>query len=175
MKNVLIIEAEVEYVKKLENIFEHAADGVNVLAVLSSAEHVTQWLSGNTLPGHKQSSRHINCPYKTVVLVSQKNKIIPLPVKDIACFYFNNNILGITMLSNQKYYMSAALDDMEKMLDPCFFFRANRQFLINKVSVVNAERFFARKLAVTLTVDIPATIIISKARSSAFLKWLEGI
>lgn len=148
MKNVLIIETEAEYAKTLENILEHVKDGINVLAILSSAEPLTQWLSSNTLPVLKNPSAYLKGSYKAVVLVPQKNKIIPLQVKDIACFYFNNNMLVITMLSNQKY---------------------------NKKSVVNAEKFFARKLVITLGVDVPATIIISKARSTVFLKWLEGI
>jgi two-component system LytT family response regulator len=54
------------------------------------------------------------------------------------------------------------------------FYRANRQFLIGRRAVQNAERFFARKLVVKLLVPAPETIVVSKAKASEFLQWLEG-
>lgn len=54
------------------------------------------------------------------------------------------------------------------------YVRANRQFLINKNAIANAERFFARKLVAKLKVDTPETIVVSKAKASDFLQWLEG-
>lgn len=45
-------------------------------------------------------------------------------------------------LSNHQYVITSSLDDIERMVDPSMFYRANRQFLINKATVDNAERFF---------------------------------
>jgi two-component system LytT family response regulator len=112
--------------------------------------------------------------YKTALLVNQKEKIIPIQVKDIAFFYLDKTIVNITTLTNQKYYLSSTLDEIEKMIDPVLFYRANRQFLINKNAITNAERFFARKLVAKLLVSTPETIIVSKAKASEFLQWLEG-
>ncbi len=112
--------------------------------------------------------------YKTALLVNQLEKIIPIQVKDIAFFYLDKTMINITTLNNQKYYLSSALDDVEKMIDPAMFYRANRQFLINKNAIANAERFFARKLVARLKVDTPETIVVSKAKASEFLQWLEG-
>lgn len=75
----------------------------------------------------------------------------------------------------QQYYLSAALEEIENMLDPSIFFRANRQFLVNKSAIVNAERYFARKLIIKLSVRTPEIIVVSKARASGFLQWLEGV
>jgi two-component system response regulator LytT len=112
--------------------------------------------------------------YKTALLVHHKEKIIPVPVKDIACFYLDKNLLSIVTVTNQKYHLSSTLDEIEKLLDPAVFYRANRQFLINKAAIANAERFFARKLVVKLIVDTPETIIVSKAKASEFLEWMEA-
>lgn len=112
--------------------------------------------------------------YKTALLVYQKEKIIPIQVKDIACFYLAKTIISISTLTNKKYYLSGTLDELEKVLDPAEFYRANRQFIINKAAIVNAERFFARKLVAKLIIDTPETIIVSKAKASEFLQWMEG-
>jgi Response regulator of the LytR/AlgR family len=112
--------------------------------------------------------------YKTALLVHHKEKIIPVQVKDIAFFYLDKSIVNITTVTGQKYFMPSAMDEVEKMLNPSAFYRANRQFIINRPAIVNAEHFFARKLVVKLSVETPENIVISKAKASEFLHWLEG-
>lgn len=127
-----------------------------------------------TNPNLSELLQQLKFNYKTALLVNQLEKIIPVQVKDIAFFYLDKTTVNITTLNNQKYYLSSALDDVEKMIDPALFYRANRQFLINKYAIANAERFFARKLVARLKVDTPETIVVSKAKASDFLQWLEG-
>lgn len=111
--------------------------------------------------------------YKKALLVQQKEKIIPLPVHEIAFFYLGKSSVNVVTTTNGKYQLSSSLEEIEKSLDPEMFYRANRQFLINRIAVANAERFFARKLVAKLIVDTPETVIVSKAKASEFLKWLE--
>jgi two-component system LytT family response regulator len=112
--------------------------------------------------------------YKTALLVHQQEKIIPLPVKEIAFFYLDHNLITVTTLNNQRYFLTTTLDELEKLVDPALFYRANRQFLIGRHGILNAERFFARKLVVKLQVPAPEVIVVSKAKASEFLHWLEG-
>lgn len=128
----------------------------------SSVEQISDLLKG------------LKLSYKTTLLVHQKEKIIPVQVKDIAFFYLDTPVVSITTLNNQKYALSSNLDDLEKSLDPAHFYRANRQFIINRKAIDNVERFFARKLVAQLSVKSPEQIIVSKAKASDFLKWLEG-
>lgn len=125
----------------------------------------------NNLSGLLQQLKY---QYKTALLVNFKEKIIPVQVKDIAYFYLDNTIVRIVTLTNQQYYLTSTLEELEKSIDPRVFYRTNRQFLINKSAVLNAERFFARKLVVKLVVDTPETLIVSKAKASEFLQWMEG-
>ncbi|RFM33098.1 LytR/AlgR family response regulator transcription factor [Chitinophaga silvisoli] len=112
--------------------------------------------------------------HKTALLVNEKEKIIPVQVKDIACIYLDNTILQITTLQNKKYFITATMDETERLLDPALFYRANRQYLINKAAIANAERYFARKLVVKLLVPTEEQIVVSKAKSGEFLQWLES-
>lgn len=113
-------------------------------------------------------------PYKTTLLVHQKEKIIPVPVQDIAFFYLDTPLVSIVTLTQQRYHLSTDLDDIEKTVDPSVFYRANRQFIVNRKAISTAEKFFARKLIAQLSVKTPEQIIVSKAKASDFLKWLEG-
>ncbi|OMP78598.1 LytTR family DNA-binding domain-containing protein [[Flexibacter] sp. ATCC 35208] len=127
------------------------------------------------LPNNLQTLLQMIKPaHKTALLVNEKEKIIPVQVKDIACIYLDNTILQIITLQNKKYFITATMDETERLLDPSIFYRANRQYLINKAAIANAERFFARKLVVKLLVPTEEQIVISKAKAGDFLQWLEG-
>lgn len=111
--------------------------------------------------------------YKSSLIVNQGEKIIPLRTLDIAFVQYDNHSVIINTITNQKYYYSASLDLMEAQLDPKQFFRANRQFIINRNAIVNAERYFNRKLVVKLMQPTSEKIIISKVKASEFLEWIE--
>ncbi|MFC6099997.1 LytR/AlgR family response regulator transcription factor [Olivibacter domesticus] len=113
--------------------------------------------------------------YKKTLLVEQREKIIPLPVSDIAYLYLEHAVIKIATLKGQQYFITSTLDELERMLDPESFYRANRQFIINRLAIASIERFFSRKLISKLVVETPETIVISKANSSDFLRWLEGV
>ncbi|PWK79204.1 LytTR family two component transcriptional regulator [Mucilaginibacter oryzae] len=113
--------------------------------------------------------------YKTTLLVSHREKIIPVQVKDIAYVCLDTTLIRMGTFQNQQYFMTSSMDELEKMLDPELFFRANRQFLINRNAIGNVEKFFTRKLAVKLTVETPERILVSKTKAPEFLHWLEGL
>lgn len=122
----------------------------------------------------QQLGEQLKYKYKKTILVEQRENIIPLPVTDIAYLYLENAVIQIGTNKNHQYFMTSTLDELERILDPDVFYRANRQFLINRLAIVNVERFFSRKLIAKLLVKTPETIMISKANASDFLRWLEG-
>lgn len=120
----------------------------------------------------EQLARHLKYSYKTSLLVEQREKIIPIQVKDIAYIALENMVITIVTLQNNRYYSSINLDELERVLDPELFYRANRQVIINRFAIANIERYFSRKLIAKLKVETRESIIISKAKASDFLRWL---
>lgn len=121
----------------------------------------------------QQLGEQLKYTYKKTILVEQRENIIPLPVNDIAYLYLENTVIQIGTNKNQQYFITSTLDELERILDPEVFYRANRQFIINRLAIVNVERFFSRKLIAKLVVKAPETVVISKANASDFLRWLE--
>lgn len=111
-------------------------------------------------------------PYKSTILVNVREKIIPVATRDIAYFYMEHSVVEVCTMRQQKYFMTASMDELEKTMDPELFFRANRQYLIGRAAIVNAERSFSRKLVVKLTVPTVEGIAVSKAKASEFIGWL---
>ncbi|ALJ00021.1 LytR/AlgR family response regulator transcription factor [Rufibacter tibetensis] len=105
------------------------------------------------------------------VLMFQRDKIIPLPIDQIAVCYSQNLITHVVTFDQRKFTLNQNMEEMEAMCGNQFF-RANRQFLIHYKAIKEASQYFGRKLSVTLTIPFPEEIIISKAKSPLFLNWL---
>lgn len=111
--------------------------------------------------------------YKSTLLIHYQDKIIPLKIAEVAYFHFENSVVSAHSFSGQKYVLNQTLDELETLVDVSLFFRANRQFIVNRNSIVNAEHYFTRRLVVKLTIPASEPVIVSKVKSSEFLRWLE--
>ena len=67
--------------------------------------------------------------------------------------------------------MNQTLDELMEQLNPNDFFRANRQYIISHHAVKEISIWFASKILISLSVNTPDKIVISKARVSEFKKW----
>jgi DNA-binding LytR/AlgR family response regulator len=108
------------------------------------------------------------------VLVHHKEKIIPVNHADIAFFYYGDGAVTVRLLNGTTWQLTQGIDELQQTTDARLFYRANRQFIINRHAIRDIERFFARKLVVKLTLETPEAVVVSKAKASDFLGWLEG-
>ena len=122
----------------------------------------------------QKASLQLGVSYKSTLLVDQGEKILPLSVHEVAYFYLDNSWIKIVTIQNHKFSINSSLEVLERQLDPQSFFRANRQFLINREMILSIERYFSRKLVVKLKMDTPESIIVSKAKANDFLVWMEN-
>ena len=110
--------------------------------------------------------------YQSRILVTLKDKIIPLAVEDIACIYSTDRKTEIITTAEATYIYNQPLDSIIKNLDPTVFFRANKQFIINRNHVVDITVWFDSRLRLRLTAETPEEIYIAKNRVSEFKSWL---
>ena len=110
--------------------------------------------------------------YQSRILVAIKDKIIPLAVEDIACIYSTDRKTEIITTSEATYTYNKPLDTMIKNLDPTVFFRANKQFIINRNQIADITVWFDNRLRLRLTAETPEDIYIAKNRVSEFKSWL---
>ncbi len=110
--------------------------------------------------------------FKTTFLVSHRDQLIPLKTNNIAYFRIDTGIVKAITSDNTSYSVDDKLEDVEKELDPSLFYRANRQFIINKEAVVNLKTYFNGKLVVEVNPICDERIVISKAKATEFKDWL---
>ncbi len=114
--------------------------------------------------------------YKRTFLVPMGDKLVPLRVDDIACIYVDEGITRVLMADGApSMSLDEPLDAIMERLDPSFFFRANRQYIVAHSAISEISLWPIGKLALTLTVATPQRIIVSKARVPEFKSWYTGV
>ena len=111
--------------------------------------------------------------YKQSLLISYREKLIPVKLSEVGFFYSSNGNVLLQLADQRSFFVSYTLEQLEGMLDPNQFFRANRQFIINRAYISNIEYYFNRKLLVFTEMQAPEKIIIGRVKAQAFLKWIE--
>jgi two-component system LytT family response regulator len=121
-----------------------------------------------------ETIRREKAVYKSYLLVSDKDKLTPLAVKDIACIYIDEKVPVAVTYDKRRHNLTPSLEELMEQLDPKAFYRANRQYVVARAAVKDVSTWFGNKLAVNLTVPVPEKIYVSKARTKEFKDWLTG-
>lgn len=106
------------------------------------------------------------------IIIQQKDKILPISGENIAVLYIEDDYVFAYTFEQKTFIISQKLDSLEKTFSP-FFFRANRQFLINRKAVKDASHHFNRKVLVNLNLPFKYQIIIGKLKITSFIDWLS--
>jgi len=110
--------------------------------------------------------------FRNRFLVKFAQKLISIDVDDVAYIFSDKGLSYIRTKQNQKYIVDYTMDDLEKMLSPQQFFRANRQFIISSNAVVAIHTWFNQKLKVDVKPETAEPIIISRDKAPAFKAWM---
>lgn len=110
--------------------------------------------------------------YKERFIVNSNSKWMPVETSDIAVFYKDSLNYLYTFSGEKLIYDFSALEDIEDVLDPKIFFRANRQTIlhINAVHIVRTQG--NQKLLVQLKPPLKMEVDISREKAPAFKKWV---
>ncbi|MBS1511230.1 MAG: response regulator transcription factor [Bacteroidetes bacterium] len=109
---------------------------------------------------------------KQTLLVNSKNKIIPIKIADVAFFNIERKSTSLVTVTNQQFAVNHTLDELEEICGREFF-RANRQFLVNRAAVKEVVHYSLRKLFVKMAVETPEDVVVNKVKATGFLNWLK--
>jgi DNA-binding LytR/AlgR family response regulator len=109
--------------------------------------------------------------YRERFLIKSGTKMISVDVQDIA-YIISENAFSYLHTQNQKYIVDYTLDELENMLSPKQYFRANRKCILNSKSVVAIRPWFNQKLIVEVKPATAENIIISREKANRFKSWL---
>ncbi|MCW2263065.1 MULTISPECIES: LytR/AlgR family response regulator transcription factor [Sphingobacterium] len=111
--------------------------------------------------------------FRSRFLVPFRDGFQTILVTSISCIYTDMKLTKARLKNGKDVVLNLSLDDIEKQLDPKFFFRANRQCIIHVDSVHQLLNYFNRKLKIVLY-DFDIEIIASRKKSNLLKEWLDS-
>lgn len=113
-----------------------------------------------------------NSNYINKLLLPYKDQLVPVKISDISYFYNTNKNTQVTLKNGRTYPISKTLEQIYLKLNPKDFYRANKQYIISRSSIENITIWFDNRLYITLDVEVPERMYISKNKAAEFKEWL---
>lgn len=110
--------------------------------------------------------------YRSRLLIPYRDKLFPVEVKDIACFYSSNKNTEVILKDGSHCPCNNTLDQMMGQLNPDEFIRANKQYILSRTAITNIAIWFDSRLLINVAVDVPERIYVSKNRAAEFKAWI---
>ena len=111
--------------------------------------------------------------YKTrfTVKIGQHLKIIS--TDDIECFYSENKGTYIHTTENRNYLIDGTLENLENDLDPKYFFRISRKFILPLKSIKEIVVYSNSRLKVNLSTYKDDEVIVAREKVQDFKTWIN--
>jgi two-component system LytT family response regulator len=138
-----------------------------------NALHHAKTNYADKLQGLLESFIPQSAAYKSRFLIKNGTKLISLSIEDIAYFQAAEKVVYVYTNAGQKYIIDHSLDELNKLLNPQFYFQLNRQFIANVHAIKGIHHYFNGKLKVELTPPITDEVIVSREKAPEFKQWLD--
>lgn len=111
--------------------------------------------------------------YKERFTVNVGRSVTLIPVTEIALFIKEELIYVINKEGKKFITDYRSLDEVQELVDPSLFYRANRQHLVHLPFIESYRSDDTFKLTLKMRDIKPGDIIISKDRAAHFRKWFD--
>jgi DNA-binding LytR/AlgR family response regulator len=120
-----------------------------------------------------QLLQQTNKIYKSRFLVKIGQKIKAVPTNKIAYFFTHDKLSFIVSHQGEKFPVDHSLEEIDAMLDPKYFFRINRKYVVHIEAVREIHPYFKGRLKLKLKPDVDEDIVISSEKTPSFKAWLD--
>lgn len=111
--------------------------------------------------------------YKEKFIASARNQWVPVRTTDIACF-MRDQLNYLFTFGGEKYILDYnSLEEIEELLDPQLFYRANRQYIVHVDAIQSVRPHENQKLTLILKAPLKMEVDISREKAPSFKKWLD--
>lgn len=112
--------------------------------------------------------------YKERFAVHLGRNVILVPAQEVCCFC-KEEVIYLVSTEGKKYITDyRSLDEVEELLDPVQFFRANRQHIIALPQIASMHSDESGNVYVRMKQPACDELIISKEKAASFRRWVEG-
>jgi two-component system, LytTR family, response regulator LytT len=112
--------------------------------------------------------------FRDKLLIPYKDQLLPIDLDSVSCFYTTEKNTRIYLKDGKFFPFCKTLDQIAATLDPTNFIRANKQYIIARQSVKNITIWFDSRLLITLDIEVPERIYVSKNKAAEFKAWITS-
>ena len=112
--------------------------------------------------------------YKKRFIVKTGERIIIIPVEDIAYCYSEEKSTYAVNFAGTRRLLDYSLDMVQEVLDPKRFFRVSRSFIVSINAIENISKHLGTRLKLQLNPRTEEDVVVSRSRTSDFLVWLDS-
>ena len=145
-------------------------------AALGKFQNMQKLMSGQIAAQYQKAMETISNlkqPFSSTIMVKYRDRLLPFTLDKIALFYVEAETTVMLAHNSKSYILTESLEDLEKRTSR-FFFRMNRQVLVNRNAIVDVTDYFPRKLKINLSFPFHKDIFVSREKRSKVLAWLEN-
>lgn len=111
--------------------------------------------------------------FKEKFIVQLRRQWVPIDTRDIAVF-LRDNLNYLVTFSGEKYILDfTTLEEVENLLDPHLYYRANRQTIIHINAIKTVKPLDNATLQVTLKDPLKMETSVGRAKTPDFKKWFD--
>jgi DNA-binding LytR/AlgR family response regulator len=118
----------------------------------------------NASPGKKFKSRF---------MVKAGDRIRSIPLEEILAFYSLEKATFVQTTDNRSYCIDYTLDQLEALLDPGFYFKINRKYIVSFKACSNILAWSNSRLRLKIDGIDDQEIIVARERVMDFKNWLD--
>ncbi|WP_445711010.1 LytR/AlgR family response regulator transcription factor [Flavobacterium sp.] len=113
--------------------------------------------------------------YQKRFLVNHGYKFISINDSDISCFMGSGKHLFIYTSNGNSYLYNDTIKDVINKLNPEFFFKVNRKYILHVSAIKEVIRHTSQKVEIKVidTINDDNPILVSKNKITNFKKWLD--
>jgi DNA-binding LytR/AlgR family response regulator len=117
---------------------------------------------------------NIKKTYKTRFMVKIGEKLRSFKSEEIQLFYSEGRDVFILLEDGKRYIIDYKMEELQEILDPQFFYRIGRSFIVNINAIRDVLLHSNSRLKVILHQKIDKELIVSREKVSIFKNWFNG-
>ncbi|HWV66269.1 LytTR family DNA-binding domain-containing protein [Chitinophaga sp.] len=140
---------------------------------LEKVKRLQQKLSGDEVDAIMEMFRTREKTYKSRFLLHYRETYKVIPVEEIDYISLEHKNVYLHLLDGNSIAVPYTLEELDEQLDPQFFFRVNRQYILHINSIDSIHKYFNDKAKIFLKRNRQAEVIVSRIKMPQFKLWLD--
>jgi len=111
--------------------------------------------------------------YKSRFVAKVGDQIKYIPVEEVAYFYAEDNVVFLINKNDNRYIIEYSIEEIDSLVDPKHFYRLNRSVVAHISAIDKVYKYLNSRLKVELKPESEKEVLISRAKVSDFMKWMD--